>query len=65
MPNLRGLKSSVRLETKGTCLYIDTIVSSQIVKTIQLSLFLNISNRPPGDKILKNTMSGKKGYRTV
>jgi len=64
-PNLRGLKSSARLDTRGTYLGTNTIFSSQVVKTIQPSLFLNSSNHPPYGKILENTMSGKEGYKTL
>jgi len=64
-PYLRRLKSSATLDTRGTCLCIDIIFNSQVVKTIQLSLFLNNSNRPPYGKILENTISGKEGYRKL
>jgi len=40
-PNLRGLKSSARLETRGTHLFTNTDLI--LVKTIQPSLFLHIS----------------------
>ena len=64
-PNLRGPTSRARLETRGSCLSSNTILSSQVVKAIQPSLFYNSSNYPPCCKILQNTMSVKEGYETV